>query len=160
MLPADADEETVIRFARAYILMLMGSSLFSDKSGDAVQLVYLPLLRDLDDAGRYSWGSAVLGYTYRQLCSATKKGARELCGCPLLVQFWAWEHIHIGRPVIRGLRNPPEEEEDDAPLLGSQHVPWVDPLAVWYVSLYSLWSFAFLVISLTIRYLFDAVGYE
>ncbi|KAL2941118.1 Serine/threonine-protein phosphatase 7 long form-like protein [Bienertia sinuspersici] len=51
-LPADADDETVQRFSRAYILMLMGAVLFPNKIGDIVSLLYLPLLRDLEAAGQ------------------------------------------------------------------------------------------------------------
>ncbi|XP_057249382.1 serine/threonine-protein phosphatase 7 long form homolog [Beta vulgaris subsp. vulgaris] len=130
LLPNDADEVTVQRFARAYILALMGSILFADKSGDAVQVLYLPLLADLDVAGTYSWGSATLAYLYRQLCRASHRGARELGGPVLLLQIWAWEHIHIGRPRISRVRDPPPQFDEAVPILGSQHVPGIDPLAV------------------------------
>ncbi|XP_057248999.1 serine/threonine-protein phosphatase 7 long form homolog [Beta vulgaris subsp. vulgaris] len=108
----------------------MGSILFADKSGDAVQVLYLPLLADLDVAGTYSWGSATLAYLYRQLCRASHRGARELGGPVLLLQIWAWEHIHIGRPRISRVRDPPPQFDEAVPILGSQHVPGIDPLAV------------------------------
>ncbi|XP_048501618.2 serine/threonine-protein phosphatase 7 long form homolog [Beta vulgaris subsp. vulgaris] len=130
LLPNDANEVTVQRFARAYILALMGSILFADKSGDAIQVLYLPLLADLDVAGTYSWGSATLAYLYRQLCRASHRGARELGGPVLLLQIWAWEHIHIGRPRISRVRDPPPQFDEAVPILGSQHVPGIDPLAV------------------------------
>ena len=50
-LDDDAKEETMIRYGRAYILQLMGGSLFSDKSGSFVHLMFLPLLGDLHEAG-------------------------------------------------------------------------------------------------------------
>ena len=50
-LDDDAEEEIMIRYARAYILQLMGGSLFSDKSGSLVHLMFLPLLDDLHEAG-------------------------------------------------------------------------------------------------------------
>lgn len=43
-LPPDADDDTVQKFSRAYILILMGSHLFANKSSDRVSLLYLPLL--------------------------------------------------------------------------------------------------------------------
>ena len=39
LLPNFADEETVQRFAWAYILVLMGSILFADKSGDTIEVI-------------------------------------------------------------------------------------------------------------------------
>lgn len=53
-LPPDAEDVTLQRFSRAYILALMGSILFPDKSGDNVSLFYLLLLRDWERALSYS----------------------------------------------------------------------------------------------------------
>ncbi|KAL9674930.1 hypothetical protein QQ045_003129 [Rhodiola kirilowii] len=69
---ADADEETLKKYARAYILCLLGLTLMEDLSGDQVALHYLPLLADLDNIRRYSWGSTVLAFQYSQLCRAIK----------------------------------------------------------------------------------------
>lgn len=137
---ADADDVVVLRYARAYMLALLGSFLFPDKSGDTLSLYYLPLLNDLEAAGRLSWGSATLAFLYRQLCLASKKGARELGGCLILLQIWSWEHIHIGRPAIVGPLEPepygPLVEGDEYPhVLGSQHTYGHDSLSVRYVYL-------------------------
>ncbi|XP_056697051.1 serine/threonine-protein phosphatase 7 long form homolog [Spinacia oleracea] len=113
----------------------MGSILFADKSGDAVQLVYLPLIRDLRRAGTYSWGSATLAYLYRQMCRAARRRSRDIGGPLILLQLWSWEHIHIGRPRISRVRDapPPDPEHpievDDPSILGTQHQRGVDPLA-------------------------------
>ncbi|XP_031266286.1 serine/threonine-protein phosphatase 7 long form homolog isoform X2 [Pistacia vera] len=96
-LPLDADVVTTQCYARAYILGLLGS-LFADKSGSDVQLIFLPLLRDFKYVGKFSWGSAILAYLYRELCRASKKGASEVSGPLMLLQLWAWERLHIGRP--------------------------------------------------------------
>ncbi|KAL9665474.1 hypothetical protein QQ045_020894 [Rhodiola kirilowii] len=53
-MPADADDETLKKYAWAYILCLLGLTLMADLSGDMVALHYLPLLADLDNARRYS----------------------------------------------------------------------------------------------------------
>ncbi|XP_031266292.1 serine/threonine-protein phosphatase 7 long form homolog [Pistacia vera] len=82
-------------YAKAYILDLLGS-LFPDKSGLDVQLIFLPLLRDFKYAGKFSWGSVVLAYLYRELCRASKKGASEISCHLMLLQLWAWERLHIG----------------------------------------------------------------
>ncbi|QHN79144.1 uncharacterized protein DS421_19g667580 [Arachis hypogaea] len=65
VLPADATDETVRVYARAYILMLLSSQLFADKNANRVHLRWLPYLASLDDLGRYSWGSAALAWLYR-----------------------------------------------------------------------------------------------
>ena len=50
----DADEVTLERSARGFILELMGSFLFADKKGVHVHLCFLPLLRDLTHTATYS----------------------------------------------------------------------------------------------------------
>ena len=67
----DADEVTLERSARGFILTLIGSFLFVDKKGVHVHLCFLPLLRDLTHTATYSWGGAILAYTYRELCRAS-----------------------------------------------------------------------------------------
>ncbi|XP_072064217.1 protein MAIN-LIKE 1-like [Arachis hypogaea] len=59
--PEGADEETVRRFARAYIMMLLGTQLFADKSGR------------LDEMGTYSWGSAALAWLYWCMCRVANR---------------------------------------------------------------------------------------
>ncbi|XP_057549060.1 serine/threonine-protein phosphatase 7 long form homolog [Amaranthus tricolor] len=62
-------------------------------------------------------------------------------GCLMLLQIWSWEHIHIGRPIIRTVRpDGQHDQEDDAddfePILGSQHRRGMDPLAVSWLRVY------------------------
>ncbi|RYQ87478.1 hypothetical protein Ahy_B09g094994 [Arachis hypogaea] len=54
--PEGADEETVQRFARAYIMMLLGTQLFADKSGNRINIRWLPYVARLEEMGSYSWG--------------------------------------------------------------------------------------------------------
>ena len=68
----DADDITVDRHARAYILYVFRCILFQDKSGNSVQLIYLPLLGDLERVDEYSRGSATLAYLHRNLCRASR----------------------------------------------------------------------------------------
>ncbi|RYR67531.1 hypothetical protein Ahy_A03g013936 [Arachis hypogaea] len=60
--PDGADEETVRRFTRAYIMMLLGTQLFADKSGNRIHIRWLPYVARLEEMGRYSWGSAALAW--------------------------------------------------------------------------------------------------
>ncbi|RYR17856.1 hypothetical protein Ahy_B03g062527 [Arachis hypogaea] len=52
--PDGADEETVKRFARAYIMMLLGTQLFADKSGNRIHIKWLPYVARLEEMGGYS----------------------------------------------------------------------------------------------------------
>ena len=69
-LAPNADEESTQRYARAYILQLIGGFLFSGKSNDKVHLMFLPLLQDFEAAGSYSLGSSCLACLYRDNCVA------------------------------------------------------------------------------------------
>ncbi|RYR22205.1 hypothetical protein Ahy_B03g067481 [Arachis hypogaea] len=62
VLPADASEEIVRIYVRAYILMLFSSQLFADKNANRVHLRWLPYLASLDELERYSWSSAALAW--------------------------------------------------------------------------------------------------
>ena len=62
--PRVLDEVTSQLHARAYILLLVASSLFLDKKGTYLQLAILPMLRDFGETAQYSWGSATLTHLY------------------------------------------------------------------------------------------------
>ncbi|KAL3509117.1 hypothetical protein ACH5RR_028518 [Cinchona calisaya] len=97
-LPDNATDDMCRHMARIYLLVLIGGILFPDNLGDKVPLLYLHLLRDLKTVGRYSWGSAVLGTLYRNLCDTTSPRARNICRPVLLVQLWTWERMLTLRP--------------------------------------------------------------
>ena len=84
--PVDLDDATLERYARAFILGLIGSALFTDKKGTHIHMCYLPLLRDLTQTSMYSWGSAVLAHLYRELCRASLDGATDIARCVTLLQ--------------------------------------------------------------------------
>ena len=70
-LALDVDEESIRRYARAYILQLIRGFLFLGKSSHKVHLMFLLLLQDFEAAGHYIWGSAFLAWIYQQLCHAS-----------------------------------------------------------------------------------------
>ena len=123
----DADEVTLERSARGFILALMGFFLFGDKKGVNVHLCFLPLLRDLTHTATYSLGGAVLTHTCCELCrtsldrrrsissyitliqvcnifillhthSYTEHIIRLLTFCLFYIQLWYWERLHVGQP--------------------------------------------------------------
>lgn len=97
-LPARADDETVRRYARAYMLILIGGVLFPDKSNNRVRIGWLPFLEDLAMVGSYSWGAATLAVLYRELCKAAQIRTVEISGCLLILQLWAWERLTLVSP--------------------------------------------------------------
>ncbi|MQL69321.1 hypothetical protein Taro_001598 [Colocasia esculenta] len=100
VIPEDASVEVVKRHARALLLHLLDCTIFSDKTGNSVPLMYLPLLEDFDQVGRYSWGGATLAYLYRQLSIACKSDAKAICGSLTLLQLWSWERLYIWDVLI------------------------------------------------------------
>ena len=71
--------------ARAYLLHLVGCTIFADKSGTLIRVSYLALFRDLGLCGRYAWGVAALVYLYEQLGDASFVSTKQLSGyLPLL----------------------------------------------------------------------------
>ncbi|RYR33273.1 hypothetical protein Ahy_A10g047836 [Arachis hypogaea] len=63
-----ADEPTVRRYVWAYIMMLLETQLFGDKSGTRIHIRWLPYIVRLEDMGRYSWESAALSWLYHCMC--------------------------------------------------------------------------------------------
>ena len=84
-LPHDATEIQIHQYARCFILALLGDTLFVDKSGDRVHLMFLHFMCNLHDLPQYSWGSGCLAWLYRELCRASEKGASQIGGACTLV---------------------------------------------------------------------------
>ncbi|XP_012439295.2 protein MAINTENANCE OF MERISTEMS-like [Gossypium raimondii] len=88
-LPSSPTQMDIMYAARAFILQLIGGILLPEVNQNKVSIMYLSLLKDLEHAGRFSWGSAVLAALYRELCRATKPTTKTMGGCCLLLQSWA-----------------------------------------------------------------------
>ncbi|RYR73373.1 hypothetical protein Ahy_A02g007721 isoform D [Arachis hypogaea] len=96
--PEGADEETVRRFACAYIMMLLGTQLFADKSGNRIHIRWLPYVTRLEDMGGYSWGSAALAWLYRCMCRVANRHVVKLAGPLQLLQSWIFWRFSRFRP--------------------------------------------------------------
>lgn len=75
--------------ARAFLLFLVGCTLFSDKSAFAVSVAYLECFRDLNSCGGYAWGAAALAYLYDNLREASMHQTRTVSGYLTLLQVFA-----------------------------------------------------------------------
>ncbi|XP_027364651.1 protein MAIN-LIKE 2-like [Abrus precatorius] len=58
------NELQLTRFARTYILRLIGGFMLANHSSSRVPVRYLPLLEDFTITAQYSWGAAALAFLY------------------------------------------------------------------------------------------------
>jgi len=72
--------------ARAYLLHLLGCTLFTNKSATHEHVVFLDALRNLMQSGTYAWGTTALVHMYDNLNEASKSTARQLAGYITLLQ--------------------------------------------------------------------------
>lgn len=84
--PEDASMEDIERHTRAYLLYLVGSTIFSTTTGNKVPVMYLPLFENFDEAGKYAWGAAALSFLYRALGNASLRSQSTISGCLTLLQ--------------------------------------------------------------------------
>ncbi|RYR26991.1 hypothetical protein Ahy_B02g061313 isoform B [Arachis hypogaea] len=75
-----ADDEMVRRHVRAYIMILLSTQLFRDKSGTHLHIRWLPYIARLEDMGQYGWGSATLSWLYRCMCRVANRNVVKLVG--------------------------------------------------------------------------------
>lgn len=84
--PEDAPLEDIERHTRAYLLYLVGSTIFSTTTGNKVPVMYLPLFGDFEQCGKYAWGAAALAFLYRALGNASLASQSTISGCLTLLQ--------------------------------------------------------------------------
>ena len=74
----------------------IGAVLFSDKTSNRVQLLYLTLLHaPWEVISGYSWGSTALAYLYRRLCEASRKNVKEIAGPLIILQVILTLHVNV-----------------------------------------------------------------
>lgn len=94
----DWTDRAIRRAARCYLLFLIGSTLFADKSKTHVHISLLNPLKNLGNISNYSWGSATLAFLYRQLGLATRSGVKQIAGFLCLLEAWIFEHFPCFHP--------------------------------------------------------------
>ena len=85
----------------ACLFLVLGCSLFIDKSGNRVRPRDILEALLPDRMGSYSWGSATLAYLYRQLGMESRFGCSVIVGCLTLLQCWIYEYFPCFRPQSR-----------------------------------------------------------
>ncbi|CAN6381927.1 unnamed protein product [Urochloa humidicola] len=91
--PPDANDGVVERYARAWLWHLVAGFLFPDSSGNTISWMWVPIIGEQwENIALYSWGSAALGWLYRQMCDACRRSgdSANLGGCAYLLQFCLW----------------------------------------------------------------------
>ena len=86
------EQEKIVK-ARCYIMILFGHFLFPETTGNTVNIMYLPLLRQFDKINTYSWGSAVLAHLYSSLCKNASNDSCSFYSCAFLLQTWCWSRM-------------------------------------------------------------------
>jgi hypothetical protein len=86
--PDDAPIEVIEQHTRAYLLYLVGSTIFSTTTGNKVPVMYLPLFENFVRCGQYAWGAAALSFLYRALGNASLKTQSTISGCLMLLQVF------------------------------------------------------------------------
>ncbi|KAF9588547.1 hypothetical protein IFM89_013041, partial [Coptis chinensis] len=99
--PKDATAEIVDCPVRAYLLFLLGCTIFNDKSEVGVHVAYLQVLLEVDNVSKYAWGAAALAYLYRELAKASQRNGRQVTRCMTLLEAWVYEHFRLqNSPMI------------------------------------------------------------
>ncbi|KAF7832360.1 serine/threonine-protein phosphatase 7 long form-like protein [Senna tora] len=107
----DVSDEELRQMVRAYIVRLIGGFLMPDTSGNKVSLICLPLLRNLEEVGQYSWGSTILAYLFREMCEAMRWDCENMGRCAHLLLAWAWGQISHPRTEVERAQDPQVERQ-------------------------------------------------
>ena len=78
---------------RAYLLHLVGCTIFADKSATSVSVSYWGLFVVLRHTEGYSWAAATLTHMYEQLGDGSYANTRQLAGYVTLFSSWIYEHF-------------------------------------------------------------------
>ncbi|QHO52360.1 serine/threonine-protein phosphatase 7 long form homolog [Arachis hypogaea] len=98
-LPDGTDEAIVRWYARAYIMILLGTQLFGDKSDTRIHIRWLPYVARLEDMGGYSWKSAALSWLYLCLCHVMNRNVVKFVRSLQLLQSWIFWRFSGFRPA-------------------------------------------------------------
>ncbi|GAU31987.1 hypothetical protein TSUD_359320 [Trifolium subterraneum] len=95
---AEEEEEEVVQnyrdcTIRAFLLYLIGGTIFTNKSMQYVDVIFLTYLQDLSLVNTWNWGASGLAYLYNYLEKATKPRCGNHGGYNCMFQAWIYEHF-------------------------------------------------------------------
>jgi hypothetical protein len=70
---------------RSFLLYLVGSALFTNKTNRNIDLVYLDCMTDFNAIGKWSWGGMTLAYLYDYLDDYVRLRNKTMAGCVTLL---------------------------------------------------------------------------
>ena len=74
--------------AKAYLLLVLGSTFYANKSWSAIQIGYLDMMEDMTRLNRYAWGAIALACLYDHLKIASRYDCRQVGGFIGLLQVY------------------------------------------------------------------------
>ncbi|GAU10640.1 hypothetical protein TSUD_419770 [Trifolium subterraneum] len=95
---AEEEEEEVVQnyrdcTIRAFLLYLIGGTIFTNKSMQYVNVIFLTYLQDLGLVNTWNWGASGLTYLYNYLEKTTKPRCGNHGGYNCMFQAWIYEHF-------------------------------------------------------------------
>uniref|UniRef100_A0A8R7TKD3 Aminotransferase-like plant mobile domain-containing protein n=1 Tax=Triticum urartu TaxID=4572 RepID=A0A8R7TKD3_TRIUA len=84
VMPDNPVDREIHWHAQAIVLEILGSTVFTDTSGDGVPAMYLQFMQNEGKPTEYNWGAAVLAMLYRELSMGAEKERLEISR-PLLL---------------------------------------------------------------------------
>ncbi|CAJ2646660.1 protein MAIN-LIKE 1-like isoform X2 [Trifolium pratense] len=78
---------------RCYLLYLIGATIFTNKSMQYVDVIFLTYLRDLSLVNTWNWGASGLAYLYNYLDAASRPRCGNHGGYNCLFQAWIMAHF-------------------------------------------------------------------
>lgn len=70
---------------RIFLLYLVGSALFTNKTNRHINLIYLDCMADLHAIGKWSWGGMTLAYLYGYLDDYVRLNNKMMADCVTLL---------------------------------------------------------------------------
>ncbi|XP_070057262.1 serine/threonine-protein phosphatase 7 long form homolog [Nicotiana tomentosiformis] len=111
VMHADITDDTpdlhINRYTRLLMLLMFGEVLFPNTSGNLVSLRFLHHLERLDGLPGYSWGAAVLGFLYRQMCQASMGTQRDIAGFLIMILWGIRQLLKLNQDIC--IQRPFEE---------------------------------------------------
>ncbi|MQL81537.1 hypothetical protein Taro_013997 [Colocasia esculenta] len=93
----DLGDRSEERSIRIFVSYLLGRLLFATQSSQ-MNCKFMMLLQDLEQAGRYAWGAAMLGHLFSLLPSSSQR-SQSTGGFTPFLQIWGYTCFPMGRGI-------------------------------------------------------------
>jgi hypothetical protein len=82
----DGEDKAKVLVMIAYLMLLVETTIFSNKAKNYIDLTYLDYFRHLDRIHTYAWGTVALAFLYRKLTHGTHPNCKYVVGYMTLLQ--------------------------------------------------------------------------